>query len=169
MTESAHDFDILMNDGSTRSMSHYKGSPVLIVNVASVWGVTDREYKQLQQLHDRFSKYGLKILAFPCNQFGAQEPGTDEEILEFTKKYDFNGDITAKCDINKSDSCDGHPLWNWMIGQAADKETGEQPIRWNFTKFLLDGQGQVVCREHTKTEAINLTPAIESVLKMTKF
>ena len=101
-------------------------------------------------------------MAFPCNQFGAQEPGTDEEILEFTKKYDFNGDLTAKCDINKSDSCDGHPLWNWMIGQAADKETGEQPIRWNFTKFLLiDGQGQVICREHTKAEAINLTPAIE--------
>ena len=56
-----------------------------------------------------------------------------------------------------------------MVGQEADKETGEQPIRWNFTKFLLDGQGQVVCREHTKTEAINLTPAIETVLKMTKF
>ena len=77
-------------------------------------------------------------------QLGAQEPGTDEEILEFTKKYDFNGDLTAKCDTNKSDSCDGYPLWNWMIGQATDKEIEEQPIRWNFTKFPLDGQGQVV-------------------------
>ena len=102
-------------------------------------------------------------MAFPCNQFGVQEPGTDKEILEFTTKYHF------KCDINKNDSCDVRPLWTRMIGQAADKETGEQPIRWNFTKFLLDGQGQVVCREHTKTEAINLTPAIESVFKMTKF
>ena len=117
----------------------------------------------------QFSKYGLKILAFPCNQFGAQEPGTDSEILEFTKKYQFNGDLTAKCNINKNDSCDGHPLWNWMTTQKCDLETGAAEIRWNFTKFLLDSHGHVVCREHTTTEAINLTPAIESLLQKTKF
>ena len=103
-------------------------------------------------------------MAFPCNQFAAEEPGTDSEILEFTKKYNFGGDLTAKCDIIKTDSYVGHPIWNWLTSQQKDKDTGAAEIKWNFTKFLLDRDGQVVCRENDDTDAINLAPVIESVL-----
>jgi len=162
MAASAHEFEAKMNDGSMRSMTDYKGHPLIVVNVASKWGVTDREYKQLQQLHDQFSNDGLKILAFPCNQFGKQEPGSDAEIVEFVKKYNYAGDLAAKVDVNGKEA---HPLWAWMKKQKNGRGTLGDDIKWNFTKFLIDQDGQVVCREATTTEAIKLTPAIEKLLK----
>lgn len=104
-----------MNDGSTKSMSAYKGHPVLVVNGASAWGVTDSEYIQLQQLHDQFSSKGVKFLVFPCNQFAAEEPGNNAEIKSFLTKYNYKGDLAAKCDVNGAQA---HPLWTWMKQQT---------------------------------------------------
>ena len=101
-------------------------------------------------------------MAFPCNQFGKQEPGSDAEIVEFVKKYNFAGDLAAKCDVNGKEA---HPLWAWMKKQKNGRGTLGDDIKWNFTKFLIDQDGQVVCRETTTTPAINLAPAIEKLLK----
>lgn len=161
MAKSAHEFDVLMNDGSTQSMSVYKGHPVLVVNGASKWGVTDREYTQLQQLVDQFSPRGVKFIVFPCNQFGGQEPLDDPAIKTFLEKYKYTGDLTAKCDVNGDNA---HPLWAWMKKQKNGKGTLTNNIKWNFTKFLLDAEGKVVCREATTTEMKKLAPAIEKLL-----
>ena len=112
---SAHDFDFVANDGSTKSMSSYKGHPVLLVNGASAWGVTDSEYIELQQLHDQFSAKGVNFLVFPCNQFAAEEPGDSVEIKVFLAKYNYKGDLAAKCDVNGNQS---HPLWTWLKQQT---------------------------------------------------
>jgi glutathione peroxidase-family protein len=162
MAASAHEFNAVMNNGESQSLSVYAGHPLIVVNVASQWGVTDREYNQLQQLLDQFSSKGLKILAFPCNQFGKQEPGTDAEIAEFVKKFNFQGDLTQKVDVNGKNA---HPLWAWMKKQKAGSGTLTNDIKWNFTKFLIDQEGKVVTREATTTPSIKLAPAIEKLLK----
>jgi glutathione peroxidase-family protein len=157
MATSAHEFDVVMNDGSTQSMSVYEGHPTLVVNGASKWGVTDREYTQLQQLHDQFSAKGLKIIVFPCNQFKSQEPGDDATIRAFVNKYNYQGDLAAKCDVNGDNA---HPLWAWMKNQKSQDD-----IKWNFAKFLLDQEGNVVKCENSRppSESINLAPTIEKL------
>jgi len=159
--KSGHEFDVVMNDGSTQSMSVYKGHPLLVVNGASKWGVTDREYTQLQQLHDQYSPKGVKFIVFPCNQFGGQEPLDDAGVKEFVAKYNYQGDLAAKCDVNGKNA---HPLWAWMKKQKNGKGLLTNDIKWNFTKFLLDQNGHVVCREATTTEMKKLAPAIEKLL-----
>ena len=162
MAPSAHEFDVIMNDKSTRSMASYKGHPVLVVNGASAWGVTDREYTQLQQLHDQYAQKGVKFLVFPCNQFGKQEPLDDPAIKEFVQtKYNYKGDLAAKCNVNGKEA---HPLWAWMKKQKNGAGTLTNDIKWNFTKFLLDANGQVVCREATTTEMKKLSGPIEKLL-----
>ena len=127
MAPSAHEFDVIMNDGSTKSMSSYKGHPVLVVNGASAWGVTDREYTQLQQLHDQFAAKGVKFLVFPCNQFGKQEPLDDPGIKDFVAKYNYQGDLAAKCNVNGKDA---HPMWAWMKKQKITSSQQTQELWW---------------------------------------
>ncbi|MGH0155401.1 UNVERIFIED_CONTAM: hypothetical protein FKN15_059165 [Acipenser sinensis] len=94
-------------------------------------------------MHAAYAERGLRILGFPSNQFGKQEPGTEEQIKEFAKSYDAAFDMFSKIDVNGDNA---HPLWNWMKSQPKGKGTLGNNIKWNFTKFLIDREGQVVKR-----------------------
>ena len=147
------DFPIAFPSGDTRHLSDFAGAPVLLVNVASKCGFTP-QYEGLETLH----RDGLAVIGFPCNQFGGQEPGTDAEIATFcSATYDVTFPITSKVDVN-GPSAD--PLWVWLRAQAPGELAADNPlrqhlapevadsdqVRWNFTKFLLDGSGRVVRR-----------------------
>ena len=124
-----------LNNGTVVKMSDYLGSPIVVVNVASKWGATDREYKQLQQLLDQFSN--LKVLAFPSNQFGNQEPGTDAQILEFAKGYGFTGDLFKKTDVNGADE---HEVFKWLKAQPKGSGFLTNKIKLGFsrqTRFIM--------------------------------
>lgn len=94
-------------------------------------------------MHAAYAERGLRILGFPSNQFGKQEPGTEGQIKEFAKSYDAEFDMFSKIDVNGDNA---HPLWNWMKSQPKGKGTLGNNIKWNFTKFLIDREGQVVKR-----------------------
>ncbi|CAM9501328.1 unnamed protein product [Choristocarpus tenellus] len=113
---------------------------VLVVNVASFCGFTDSNYRQLQRLYERYADDGLEVLAFPCNQFGAQEPGTQEEISQFLdQNYGITFPVMGKVDVNGEGS---EPLFSWLKQASGDVLN----IRWNFTKFLVSGGGTTVSR-----------------------
>lgn len=118
-------------------MAEYTGDVVLLVNVASKWGLTKQNYQELPQLSDEYSSQGLTILAFPCNQFGAQEPGTNEEILEFVKRYDADmaGKLTFfdKADVNGANTREVYSY----VKPLAPNSDGTLDIRWNFGTLLL--------------------------------
>lgn len=144
-----HEFSVKKPDGTEQPLSDFAGKPMLIVNTASKCGFTP-QYEGLEELH---RKYGdkLAILAFPCNQFGAQEPGDAEEISNFCRlTYDVTFPVMAKVEVN-GDSAD--PLWKHLKKEKPGL-MGLQSIKWNFTKFLVDKDGKVVSR-HAPTE----TPA----------
>ena len=131
-------------DGEEVSFSDYKGQPLLIVNVASHCGLTP-QYAGLRQLQ---ADGKVTVLGFPCNQFGAQEPGSPEEIQEFARsKYDVNFPLFAKIEVNGDQACD---LYKWLKAQQPN-EDGSEEIPWNFTKFLINGDGDVVKRFGPKT------------------
>jgi len=140
---SIYDFNATDIDGNEVSLEKYRGHVAIIVNVATSWGLTDQNYRQLQALHDEFAdSRGLRILAFPCNQFGNQEPGTNEEIKAFAQgKYNVTFDMFSKINVN-GDNAD--PLWKYL----KDKQHGTfgNFIKWNFSKFLIDKDGQPVKR-----------------------
>jgi glutathione peroxidase len=120
----------------------YKGKVVLLVNVASKCGLTP-QYKPLQALHAKYGKEGLAIVGVPCNQFGQQEPGTAKEISEFCKaNYGVEFDMLAKVDVNGEKAV---PLYKWLTSKETNP-TYAGPIKWNFTKFLFDRDGQLVAR-----------------------
>jgi glutathione peroxidase len=151
-----HEFSVKKPDGTEQPLSDFAGKPMLIVNTASKCGFTP-QYEGLEELH---RKYGdkLAILAFPCNQFGAQEPGDAEEISNFCRlTYDVTFPVMAKVEVN-GDSAD--PLWKHLKKEKPGL-MGLQSIKWNFTKFLVDKDGKVVSR-HAPTE----TPAsLEAAIK----
>jgi len=140
---SIYEFTVKDIDGNDVTLEKYKGHVCLIVNVATKWGFTDKNYKQLQALHDELAETkGLRILAFPCNQFGSQEPGTNEEIKAFaTGTYGVKFDIFAKINVN-GDSAD--PLWKYLKHKQGG--TLGDFIKWNFSKFLINKDGQPVKR-----------------------
>ena len=144
---SIYDIEVKDIDMNPIKMEEFKGKTLLIVNVASACGFTP-QYTGLQNLYDRYKDKGLEILAFPCNQFGAQEPGSDAEILEFAQsKYQANFPVFSKIDVNGTQACD---LYNILKRERADEE-GNTDIPWNFAKFLVDGNGQVVGRFSPQT------------------
>ena len=100
-------------------------------------------------------------MAFPCNQFGKQEPGSDAEIVEFVKKYNFAGDLAAKCDVNGKEA---HPLWAWMKKQKNGRGTLGDDIKWNFTKFLIDKEGKAVKRFAPNDKPFSIVEHIEKLL-----
>ena len=139
-------------DGSETDLSPYAGKVLLIVNTASKCGFTP-QYEGLEALHRRYSERGLAVLAFPCNQFGAQEPGDAEEIADFCRlTYDVTFPVFAKVDVNGPAAS---PLFE-RLKQSAKGVLGSEAIKWNFTKFLVDRSGKVVARyaPTTKPEAI---------------
>lgn len=152
-----YDFHARDIHGNNVSLDKYRGHVVLIVNVASKCGLTDSNYKQLVELYDKYKdKEGLRILAFPSNQFGGQEPGTSQEILDFVKDYNVTFDIFEKVDVNGENAL---PLWKWLQSQASGFMT--DAIKWNFTKFIVNKEGKVVSRFAPTTAPMD----IESELK----
>ena len=156
----AHDFIIAMPDGSEQALSKFAGKVILAVNTASKCGFTP-QYEGLEALHKKYGEKGLVVLAFPCNQFGGQEPGNAEEIRNFcTLKYDVTFPITAKIEVN-GDAAD--PLWQHMKQQQAGL-LGSRAIKWNFTKFLIDPTGKVVGRYGPQVKPVAREKDIERLL-----
>lgn len=134
-------------DGKDVDLSKYKGKVVMIVNVASECGLTP-QYEQLQALHEKYADQGLAILGFPCNQFGKQEPGTADEIRDFcTKNYGVEFDMFSKVEVNGDGACD---LYKYLT-ELDTQPKGPGKISWNFEKFLLDRDGNVIARFEPRT------------------
>ena len=147
-------------DGGVLALETLRDKVVLVVNVASRCGFTP-QYKQLQELHDRYSNRGLTILAFPCNQFGSQEPGTDSEILEFcSTNYGVGFPVMSKVQVNGPGT---DPVFDYLKKQAPGL-LGSEGIKWNFTKFLVDRQGNVVSRYAPTTSPADIAKDIEKLL-----
>jgi glutathione peroxidase len=138
---SLYDFSATLNNGKDKKLSAYKGKVLLIVNTASRCGNTP-QYAGLQELYAKYHDRGFEVLAFPCNQFGHQEPGGDEEIKEFCEaNYGVEFPLFSKIEVNGDEA---HPLYKFLKSE----KTGllGDSIKWNFTKFLVDKQGNVVDR-----------------------
>ena len=142
------DFKMKSLDGKQVDLNQYKGNVVLVVNVASECGLTP-QYSQLQALHEKYGPKGLRVLGFPCNQFGRQEPGTAEEISEFcSSNYGVTFDLFEKVDVNGEDAC---PLYQ-LLTQLNAKPKGAGDVSWNFEKFLINRDGKVVHRFEPQTK-----------------
>jgi glutathione peroxidase len=136
------DFKMTGLDGKEVDLSQFKGKVVLFVNVASECGYTP-QYKTLQETYAKYSKDGLVIVGVPCNQFGKQEPGTSQEIQEFcTKNYGVTFPLLAKVDVNGGKACE---LYKFLTSKETNAKFAG-PIRWNFEKFLIGRNGEVVAR-----------------------
>lgn len=147
-----YDFTAKLASGEPHSLAAYRGKALLIVNTASQCGFTP-QYRGLQALHEEFGPRGFAVLAFPCDQFGHQEPGTDQEIAAFCdRSFGVTFPIFAKIEVNGRNA---HPLFVWLKQQK--RGLLGSAIRWNFTKFLLDPAGIVRGRfaPITKPEALS--------------
>jgi len=154
-----YDFTVDDINGQTVKLDKYKGKVCLIVNVASKCGFT-KQYTGLEELEKKYADQGFAVLGFPCNQFGDQEPGTEEEIKNFCSlKYNVTFDMFKKVDVNGSDAA---PLYNFL----KNKQHGFliDAIKWNFTKFLIDREGKPVKRYSSQDEPKSLEKDIEEYL-----
>jgi glutathione peroxidase len=157
-----YEFGAKSIDGEDRSLRDYAGKVVLVVNVASQCGLTPH-YRGLQELYDNFRDRGLAVLGFPCNQFGAQEPGTEAEIKTFCEtRYGVKFPMFAKIDVNGPSR---HPLYAFLTDQPT-KPDGPGDIQWNFAKFLVDRSGNVAARFAPTTKPVSeeIVNAIEALL-----
>ena len=148
-------------DGRQESLADYRGKALLIVNTASRCGMTP-QYEGLEELHKRFAARGLVVMGFPCNDFMGQEPGSNEEILSFCQgTYHVDFPMYQKLAVQGEET---HPLYRTLTGETTAALRG--PIKWNFTKFLVNPQGQVIARFEPKVEPLDpeLVAAIEAVL-----
>ena len=160
MKESFYDFKANDINGKEVSMSSYEGKVVLIVNVASGCGFTP-QYEGLQKLYDVHKEEGLEILAFPCNQFGEQEKGDGEEIKNFCEKnYSITFPIFEKVEVNGNDA---HPIFKFIKEQKKGF-MGTESIKWNFSKFLLSKNGEVIKRYGSLDVPENLEEDIKQLL-----
>jgi len=155
-------YDIPVKDikGADTTLAAYRGKVLLIVNVASKCGFT-KQYTGLEALYAKYKDQGLVVLGFPCNQFGGQEPGTEEQIAEFcSTKFDVKFPLFAKVEVNGPGR---HPLYTALSGETA-KFPGK--IGWNFNKFLVGRDGQVIARYESKVapESEDLIKAVEAAL-----
>lgn len=158
-----YDFTLNNIDGKPVKLADYKGQVLLIVNVASECGLTDANYKGLGPLYAKYKDEGLRLLAFPANNFGQQEPGTDAEIKSFcTGKYDVKYDLFSKVSVKGDDIC---PLYKYLTTHPDKKIAGE--VKWNFQKYLVNRDGQVIEKfdPRTKPDDDKLVGAIEEALK----
>ena len=160
MTKTAFDFEALALDGTSCALEQWRGKVLLIVNVASKCGFTP-QYAGLEQLWNDYGKRGLVVLGFPCDQFGHQEPGDAEEIRSFCSlTYDVSFPMFAKIEVNGSGA---HPLWKWLKEQKGGL-LGISAIKWNFSKFLIGRDGQVIDRYAPTDKPESLAGAIEKAL-----
>jgi len=156
-----YDFTAKAIDGSDVSLDAYRGQVLLIVNTASKCGFTP-QYEGLEMLHEQLSDRGLTILGFPCNQFGAQEPGSEAEIESFCRMtYDVKFPMFAKVEVNGPNA---HPLYGWLKSNAKGI-LGTEGIKWNFTKFLIDRNGRIFSRYAPTTKPEAIRGEIEELLE----
>jgi glutathione peroxidase len=160
---SVHDFTLDTLNGTPTPLANFKGKVMLVVNVASQCGYTP-QYEGLQALYVKYKDQGLVITGFPANNFGAQEPGTNEEIGAFCRsKYGVTFPMFSKISVEGGDKA---PLYQFLTDKTANPKTGGE-IQWNFTKFLVDRNGRVIQRFEPQVEpqSKELIAAIEAALK----
>lgn len=156
----AFDFTATGIDGTEIPLDQYRGQVLLIVNTASRCGFTG-QYAGLEALHEKHSPKGFQVLGFPCNQFGAQEPGKAAEIAAFcSSTYGVRFPLFDKIEVNGPSR---HPLYAWLTDQKKGF-LGSREIKWNFTKFLTDREGRVVERFAPQVEPATLEPAVVALL-----
>lgn len=157
---SVYDFSARAIDGTDVPLERWRGQALLIVNTASQCGFTP-QYEGLEALHRAFAARPFEVLGFPCNQFGAQEPGRASEIAAFCSlTYDVDFPLFDKVEVNGPNR---HPLYAWLTEQKRGF-LGSKAIKWNFTKFLIDREGQVVARYAPQTEPKAIQADIEKLL-----
>jgi len=162
MAQTVHDFSQKTIDGKTRPLSDYKGKVMLVVNVASECGLTP-QYTGLEALHEKYAAKGLAIVGFPANEFGAQEPGTNEQISQFCRtQYGVKFDMFAKVKVKGAGI---EPLFDYLTNPATNPRFAGE-IKWNFNKFLVGKDGQVIARFEPKVEptSAEVTSAVEKAL-----
>ena len=156
---SIYDFQVKDAQGNESDLSEYKGKVLLIVNTATGCGFTP-QYDGLQDLYEKYQAQGFEILDFPCNQFGNQAPGTEEEIVDFcTSRYGITFKQFAKIEVNGDNA---HPLYKWLKEQKGGVMGSN--IKWNFTKFLVDKEGNVVDRFGSATTPEKIDAKVKEIL-----
>jgi glutathione peroxidase len=160
MTQTIYDFEALGMNGKSVKLSQYKGKALLIVNTASACGFTP-QFGGLEELHKQYGKQGLVVLGFPCNQFGAQDAGSNDEIASFCQvNFGVTFPMMAKIDVNGAHAT---PLFNWLCAEAPGL-LGSKAIKWNFTKFLVGKDGQVIKRFGPQDTPASLEKDIKAAL-----
>ncbi|MBI2768336.1 MAG: glutathione peroxidase [Burkholderiales bacterium] len=155
-----YDFEAKQIDGKTVPLGNFKGKALLIVNTASACGFTP-QFGGLEVLHETYGKQGLVVLGFPCNQFGAQDPGSNDEISQFCQlNYGVSFPMMAKIDVNGAGA---DPLFKWLTAEAPGL-LGSKAIKWNFTKFLVGKDGQVIRRYAPQDAPASLAKDVEAAL-----
>ncbi|XP_075476665.1 putative glutathione peroxidase 2 [Primulina tabacum] len=158
--KSIYEFTVKDIHGNDVSLSNYKGKVLLIVNVASKCGLTQSNYRELNILYDKYKHQGFEILAFPCNQFAWQEPGTSEEIQEAVcTRFKAEFPIFEKIDVNGKNAA---PLYKYLKSQKGGLLV--DTIKWNFTKFLVNKEGKVIQRYAPKTPPLEIENDIQNLL-----
>jgi len=156
-----YDLSAVTNLGFNKKMSDYEGKVILVVNTASKCGFTP-QYDDLEKLYEKYKDQGFEILAFPCNQFGNQEPGNNEEIKSFcTLNYNITFPIFDKVDVNGDNT---HPVYKYLKSQSKGILNSED-IKWNFTKFLINKKGEVVKRYAPIKKPLDISKDIEKLIK----
>jgi len=157
---SIYDFEAQQIGGQSVPLAQFRGKPMLIVNTASACGFTP-QFAGLEELHKRYADRGLVVLGFPCNQFGAQDPGSNEEIASFCQvNYGVSFPMMAKVDVNGPQA---HPLYRWLTAEAPGL-LGSKAIKWNFTKFLVGKDGSVLKRYAPQDAPEKLAKDVEASL-----
>jgi glutathione peroxidase len=157
---SIYDFEAQQIGGQTVPLAQFRGKPLLIVNTASACGFTP-QFAGLEALHQRYGDRGLVVLGFPCNQFGSQDPGSNEEIASFCQlNFGVSFPMMAKIDVNGAQA---HPLYRWLTAEAPGL-LGSKAIKWNFTKFLVGKDGEVLRRYAPQDAPEKLAKDIEAAL-----
>ena len=160
MSQTIYDFAAKTISGENISLSDFKGQVMLIVNTASKCGFTP-QFGGLEELHKTYAGKGLVVLGFPCNQFGAQDPGADGEIAEFCQvNYGVSFLMMGRVDVNGSAA---HSLYKWLSAEAPGL-LGSKSIKWNFTKFLVGKDGQVIKRYAPTDKPVALAKDVEAAL-----
>jgi glutathione peroxidase len=160
MPQTIYDFEAFGMNGKSVKLSQYKGKALLIVNTASACGFTP-QFGGLEELHKQYGKQGLVVLGFPCNQFGAQDAGSNDEIASFCQlNFGVTFPMMAKIDVNGANAT---PLFNWLCAEAPGL-LGSKAIKWNFTKFLVGKNGQVIKRFGPQDTPASLEKDIKAAL-----
>ena len=158
--KTVYDFETRQIDGQDMALSAFKGQVMLIVNTASQCGFTP-QFGGLETLHKAYASKGLAVLGFPCNQFGAQDPGADSDIATFCQvNYGVTFPMMSKVDVNGPTA---HPLYQWLSSEAPGL-LGSKAIKWNFTKFLVGKDGKVIKRYAPLDKPADLAKDIETAL-----